>query len=236
MENNSFLNAAAPQGKMGHVCGLWNCQPSCDTCMHKRGVDLDLTQRYLNVAGLFLWKSDFLLPSLWWKNISFWSIIFSSVELFYLFNSFYFILFIYFLIPSEKWEKSVEYLEKRKEKKQKLKYCLAVMPSPWCYRVFLRVKTEQEVVDEEAHRKLTLSETFQTENHKKQRNKIYLGYALNLYKILWDFWVKFLVEQTQGRKKVSYLLWANSIDLSGLIIFCWPCQSQVKLVFSTNWG
>lgn len=132
--------------------------------------------------------------------------------------------------------KTVECLEKKKEKKQKLKYCLAVMLSPWCYRVFLRVKTEQEVVDEEAHRELTLAEIFQTENHWKLRNKIYLSYALNLYKILWDFWVKFLVEQTQGRKEVSYLLWANSIDLSGLIIFCWPRQSQVKLVFSTNWG
>lgn len=80
--------------------------------------------------------------------------------------------------------KTVESLEKRKEKKQKLKYCLAVMLSPWCYRVFLRVKTEQEVVDEEAHRELTLAETFQTENHWKLRNKIYLSYALNLYKIL----------------------------------------------------
>lgn len=50
------------------------------------------------------------------------------------------------------------------------------------YRVFLRVKTEQEVVDEEAHRELTLSEAFQ--NHKKQRSKADLVDALSLYKIL----------------------------------------------------
>lgn len=71
-----------------------------------------------------------------------------------------FYLFIYF-IPSERWGRTVECLEKRRERKLKLKCCLAVMLSPLCCRVFLRAKTEQEVVDEETYRELTFSEAFQ---------------------------------------------------------------------------
>lgn len=50
---------------------------------------------------------------------------------------------------------------KQEGKELKPKYWLAEMFSPLCSRMFLRVKAEQEVVDEEAHRELTLSEAFQ---------------------------------------------------------------------------
>lgn len=57
------------------------------------------------------------------------------------------------------------------------------MLSPLCCRVFLRAKTEQEVVDEETYRELTFSEAFQIQELKEQRNEVDLVDALNPCKI-----------------------------------------------------
>lgn len=69
---------------------------------------------------------------------------------------------------------------------------------------------------------------------EEQRNKDDLVDTSNLWRILGDFQVKALVDLIQGREKGLCLLQADGADLSGLIIFCRPHQSQVKPVFSSN--
>lgn len=92
---------------------------------------------------------------------------FSSVKfILFLFLLFNFILFYLKFRPLERWERTLSQmndncLEKKNGRKQKLKYCLAVMLSPLCYGVSLRVKTEQTVVAEETSRELASSEAFQ---------------------------------------------------------------------------